>query len=421
MRASTKRLLILPIAALLCALALPAPARAEEQVYYLGKAVNAGTGYASDNDITANDPHYGWTLGRFYFTGFTTVQSEDDTVTFIKTAGDDVTLKFRLDQDIDCLNGESTLTIADDTDGYDERLQTEKSDSGFGRGTLLIRQINYQNDESAVQTYVNYLEGIEAGADTDVATLAEGDYEVALDYEVKNDARTTPSLGPIPSFSILPEYNSYTIRFKFSVRNGNAMVFLLDSATGSELTNSAVTENGFMVDFAQSHYLNIYVKRSVLSSDGTKLEDVRSNEPASDGTAYTEPGVYTITATNPTTKQTTEKVIYVGTDPLLKSYAITGYSLEEIQGMLEQGATIAEDGTISWPESPAVTEAASAEGSSEAQSDVKTEKAVTLPIVPIVVVVLVASAAFALVKSGKLNDLLANVTKGDDPTDETHE
>ncbi|WP_321972260.1 hypothetical protein [Paratractidigestivibacter sp.] len=413
----TKRLSILPALALLCALMLPAAARAEDQVYYLGTTVNAGEGYAKSDDVSAKDPHYGWSIGRFYLTGFTNVQREGDAVTFLKTAGDDVTLKFRLDQDIDCLDGKSTLTISDDSDGYDERLQTEKTESGFGRGTLLIRQTNYQNDESEVQTYVNILAGIEAGAETAVATLAEGDYEVALDYEVKNDARTTPSIGPIPSFSILPEYNSYTIRFKFSVRNGNAMVFLLDSATGSELTDSAVTENGFMVDFAKSHYLDIYVKRSVLSSNGTDLVDVRSNEPASDGTSYTESGIYTITATNPTTNQTTEKVIYVGNEPLLKCYAITGYSLSEIKTMMDQGATIAEDGSIQWPESPAVAEAGDA-AAEEDPSEAKAEKAVTLPIVPIVAVVIVAAGAVAFAKKGgKAAELKAKEVSDEKPKD----
>lgn len=170
-----------------------------------------------------------------------------------------------------------------------------------------------------------------------------------LDYEIKKDARKTPGIGPIPSISILPEYGNYTIRFNFSVRNGNAMVFLLDSETGSELTSSSVTENGFTVDFAKSRYLDIFVKRSVLSDNGQELVDIRSNEPASDGKNYTDPGIYTITAVNPSTSQTTEKVIYVGNNPLLKCYAITGYSLEQIQDMLNQGATISDDGSIVWP------------------------------------------------------------------------
>ena len=87
----------------------------------------------------------------------------------------------------------------------------------------------------------------------------------------------------------------------------------------------------------------------MLSDNGQELVDIRSNEPASDGKSYTDPGIYTITVVNPSTSQTTEKVIYVGNDPLLKCYAITGYSLEQIQDMLDQGATISDDGSIVWP------------------------------------------------------------------------
>lgn len=403
MKRNWKRLLAL--AAVTLALAVPATALGQEQVYYLGSTVNAGTdtGYSNDEALTEKDPHYGWSLGRFYATGFTTVEREDGSVTFLKTTGDDIKLKFRLDQDINSLNGDGTLTINDDTNGYDQRFGTTKSESGLGRGALIIKQIDYTNDESTPQVYVNYLEGIEKGAETDVSSFAEGDYEVALDYEILKDSRKTPGIGPIPSFSILPEYNNYTIRFKFSVRNGDAMVFLLDSSTGSELTNSAITENGFTVDFAKSHYLNIYVKRSVLSDSGSELVDVRSNEPASDGKAYTDPGIYTITATNPSTNQTTEKIIYVGNDPLLKAYAITGYTLEQIQDMLGQGATVAENGTIVWPEvetqeastTTSSTPASTTDGNSKSDNG-------GLPILPIVIVVLVIAAiGFFIAKNAK--------------------
>lgn len=378
------------------ALALPMAARAEDQVYYLGSTVNAGTddGYSKDGALTEKDPHYGWSLGRFYVTGFTNIQREGNKVTFLKTAGDDIKLKFRLDQEIDQLNGEKALTINDDSNGYDQRFGITKSDTGFGRGTLIIRQTDYQNNESAPQVFVNYLDGVQKDAETDVSSFAEGDYEVVLDYEIKKDARKTPGIGPIPSISILPEYGNYTIRFSFSVRNGNTMVFLLDSETGSELTNSSVTENGFTVDFAKSRYLDIFVKRSVLSDSGQELVDIRSNEPASDGKSYTDPGIYTITAVNPSTSQTTEKVIYVGNDPLLKCYAITGYSLEQIQDMLDQGATVDENGSIVWPKSDSSDKTETGETVPQTERD---DSKGSMPLLPIALVVIVAIAGVAFV------------------------
>lgn len=378
------------------ALVLPMAARAEDQVYYLGSTVNAGTddGYSKDDALTEKDPHYGWSLGRFYVTGFTNIQREGNKVTFLKTAGDDIKLKFRLDQEIDQLNGDKALTINDDSNGYDQRFGITKSDTGFGRGTLIIRQTDYQNNESAPQVFVNYLDGVQKDAETDVSSFAEGDYEVVLDYEIKKDARKTPGIGPIPSISILPEYGNYTIRFSFSVRNGNTMVFLLDSETGSELTNSSVTENGFTVDFAKSRYLDIFVKRSVLSDSGQELVDIRSNEPASDGKSYTDPGIYTITAVNPSTSQTTEKVIYVGNDPLLKCYAITGYSLEQIQDMLDQGATVDENGSIVWPKSDSSDKTETGETVPQTERD---DSKGSMPLLPIALVVIVAIAGVAFV------------------------
>lgn len=377
------------------ALALPMAAVAEDQVYYLGSTVNAGMddGYSKDGALTEKDPHYGWSLGRFYVTGFTNIQREGNKVTFLKTAGDDIKLKFRLDQEIDQLNGDKALTINDDSNGYDQRFGITKTDTGFGRGTLIIRQTDYQNNESAPQVFVNYLDGVQKDAETDVSSFAEGDYEVVLDYEIKKDARKTPGIGPIPSISILPEYGNYTIRFSFSVRNGNTMVFLLDSETGSELTNSSVTENGFTVDFAKSRYLDIFVKRSVLSDSGQELVDIRSNEPASDGKSYTDPGIYTITAVNPSTSQTTEKVIYVGNDPLLKCYAITGYSLEQIQDMLDQGATVAEDGSIVWPKSDSSDITETGETVPQTKQGDSKGGVSFLPIAPVVIVT-IAGVAF---------------------------
>lgn len=377
------------------ALALPMSAVAEDQVYYLGSTVNAGMddGYSKDGALTEKDPHYGWSLGRFYVTGFTNIQREGNKVTFLKTAGDDIKLKFRLDQEIDQLNGDKALTINDDSNGYDQRFGITKSDTGFGRGALIIRQTDYQNNESAPQVFVNYLDGVQKDAETDVSSFAEGDYEVVLDYEIKKDARKTPGIGPIPSISILPEYGNYTIRFSFSVRNGNTMVFLLDSETGSELTNSSVTENGFTVDFAKSRYLDIFVKRSVLSDSGQELVDIRSNEPASDGKSYTDPGIYTITAVNPSTSQTTEKVIYVGNDPLLKCYAITGYSLEQIQDMLDQGATVAEDGSIVWPKSDSSDKTETGETVPQTKQGDSKGGVSFLPIAPVVIVA-IAGVAF---------------------------
>ena len=146
------------------------------------------------------------------------------------------------------------------------------------------------------------------------------------------------------------------------------MVFPFDVTTGAELTNTAFTENGFYLDLAKSRYLDIDIQREVLMEGADGLtEDVRFNRPAQDGSEYTEEGIYTITVRNRYTNQTITKIIYVGTNEVLKSYAATGLPISEILDQLAAGATIAEDGTIIQPESTAETSAEITSSSSETE------------------------------------------------------
>ncbi|OZG60114.1 hypothetical protein BLEM_2054 [Bifidobacterium lemurum] len=128
------------------------------------------------------------------------------------------------------------------------------------------------------------------------------------------------------------------------------MVFPRDSETGSELSNTSFTENGFTLDLAQSHYLDIDVRKSVFNAETNVLtEDTRFNKPAADGQTYTDEGVYTITVTNRYTDEKTKKVIYVGTNDVLKAYAATGLPIKDIESQLADGATIARDGSLLRP------------------------------------------------------------------------
>ena len=188
---------------------------------------------------------------------------------------------------------------------------------------------------------------------------------MALDYEVTDD-------------QLLDTIGHYRIFFRFSVRNGNCMVYPFDVVTGSELTNSSMTENGFRLDLAKSRYLKVNIKREVLmdSADGL-VEDTRFNGPARDGAEYTDEGIYTITVHNNYTDQTTTKKIYVGTNKVLRAYMTTGLSIAEINALIEEGATIQEDGTIQLAEAapiptaspePSATPAETAEAEPEATS-----------------------------------------------------
>lgn len=329
---------------------LPASAYADDvlngTIYYYDEVVDTGTdtGYSESNTIKESNPHFGWKLGTFSITRFTSVaESNKGYPVFLKTVGDKVKLSFNLDQDINALNGSEALSINDDDNGYDQHFGVAKQD--FGRGTLIVRQTNYQNETSAPQVYVNYLDGVEQGAETEVELFEEGDYEVSLNYEIKDDPR---KVGPV---SIAPEYSNYKIIFKFAVRNGNCMLFPFDLATGNELANESYAPEGFYLDLARSRYLDINVKKEVMAPGTNGLvEDTRFNGPARDGDRYTEDGIYTLTAKNDYTGQETVKKIYVGDDPVLKCYAVTGTPIKEINQRVSDGEVIAENGQLVTPE-----------------------------------------------------------------------
>lgn len=336
-----------------------------EQTYALGKKtrVKEFDGYSGSSEIEKKDIHYNWDIGQFFVSGFTDkVKESDGNVVFLKNVGDKVTLWFNLKQNINELNGDKDLKITDDTEGYDQYFETERTD--FGKGTLIIRYTDYNNNSSEPQIYKNYLEAnTSVGADTKVQLFEEGDYEVALDYEVTSD-------------QLIDKVGHYRIFFTFSVRNGNCMVYPLDVSTGSELTNSSMTENGFMLDLAKSRYLQINVKRGVLtdSADGL-VEDTRSNAPARDGEKYTEEGIYTITATNQYTNQKTTKKIYVGRNNLMKAVMTSGLSIEEINKLISEGATIDDEGTLTLAKESEVVDSSDRTISSSENAEKATNKA----------------------------------------------
>ena len=362
-----------------------------EQTYALGKKtrVHEFDGYSGSSEIEKKDIHYNWDIGQFFVSGFTDkVKESDGNIVFLKNVGDKVTLWFNLNQNINELNGDKDLKITDDTEGYDKYFETERTD--FGKGTLIIRYTDYNNNSSEPQVYKNYLAAnTSVGADTKVQLFEEGDYEVALDYEVTSD-------------QLIDKVGHYRIFFTFSVRNGNCMVYPLDISTGSELTNSSMTENGFMLDLAKSRYLQINVKREVLTDSANGLvEDTRSNAPAKDGEKYTEEGIYTITATNQYTNQKTTKKIYVGTNNLMKAVMTSGLSIEEINKLISEGATIDDEGTLTLAKKSEVVDSSDRTISSSENSEKATNKAFNLKYLIAVVGALLVVALFVGIKHKK--------------------
>lgn len=334
------------------------------ETYNLGSKVRTTDfdSYSGEETITKDDPHYGWDLGNFFVSGYTDeVKDSNGNMVFLKNVGDKVTLWFRLNQDINNLNGSENLSITADGAGSDQYFETPTMD--FGRGTLIIRYTDHNNVKAEPTIYTNYLEAnTSIGADTKVQLFEEGNYEVALDYQVTEN-------------KLIDHIGHYRIFFKFSIRNGNCMVYPFDVATGSELTNSSMTENGFRLDLAKSRYLKVNLKRERLTEGADGLvEDTRFNGPAQDGAEYTDEGIYTITVANEYTGQLTVKKIYVGTNSVLKAHITTGLSIPEINNFVAQGATISDDGTIQLANIMPVTDPTYAtQAPTDAPSDVETQ------------------------------------------------
>lgn len=345
-----------------------------EKKFSLGSKVFAGhdVGFSENNEIKVDDVHYGWDLGNFFVTGYT--EKNDDTngdPIFLKNLGDKVTLSFKLSQDIDKLNGRDDLKVNGDANGYDQFFEIPKTD--LGRGALIIRYTDHEGIKHDPVIYTNYLEALSSpGADTVVRMFEEGDYEVALDYELCR-------------IGMIPDYKDYRIAFNFNIRNGNCMVYPFDSTTKAELTDSAVTQNGFYLDLARSRYLKINVTRSVWTKGAAGYtEDVRFNRPAKDGEQYTDEGIYTIEVSNPSTGKETTKKIYVGTDSVLLAFMNPANSkygdINSISEKLDNGEIGINDGIISdvvvevFEETEVVQ---TAEAAAETSSAAQTASAVT--------------------------------------------
>lgn len=379
--------------------------------YYLGSVVNTGkdTGYYESNMLDENDPHYGWKLGEFFVTGYTnSTVDKDDNFIFLKNVGDKVGLYFNLEQDINELNGNSELTIAEDDNGYDRNFEVPKQN--FGRGTLIVRHTDYQNMQGEAILYTNYLEAkVSKDADTKIELFEEGDYEVSLNYEIKNSPRN------IGGIAIFPTYSNYRISFKFSVRNGNCMVYLFDLDSEEELTNTSITDTGFRLDLAKSRYLDVNIKKEILKEGNNGLiEDTRYNRPAKDGDEYTEEGVYTITVSNPYTNQQTVKKIYVGTNDILKANVTTGLSINDIEKNIENGAKINSNGTILLSNGKVITSnenISNEEVRTDKEKDkttIATKEIKKYSIVAITVIIILIIFAIMLLrkkKKSKINDI----------------
>ena len=258
--------------------------------------------------------HKEWKLGEFFISDFTRKENADSNCpVFYKSLGDEVTLRFHLEQDIDRINGEKDLSISDDTADFDEALMRDDFDKKqqFGRGALIIRHTNSQNKSRLLPLYTNYLlaKGT-TGANTKVVLNEEGKYEIALDYEVMKKVPVKSSFG------------NYSIRLKFEIRNGDMAVHFFDIASKNELLDRNITRDGFSISALSSNALGIFVEYYTIQTDASGYKALNRNygRMAKDGNEYTDNGIYVITVTDPRTDEKMQKTLFIGDSELRNQY-----------------------------------------------------------------------------------------------------
>ena len=253
--------------------------------------VDSQNGFGNPTRIKSDDPHIDWSVGKFYVSGYTDVRKDNGIPVFLKVPGDRAALWFNLEQELDKCNGRTDVKVNYLNSGSDIYFGTPEI-KDFGRGTLIVRRTDRENKKDR-QIYTNYLvASATVGANTRVDLFEEGDYEVALDYQLHYDK-------PFVFGTTTTKTLTYRIFFQFKVRNGDISAFLRDIDTNQFITNANVAEHGFYIDVANSQYLAMTIKREVLteSLDGL-VEDTKFSGVAKEGRHYTDEGIYTVAIKN---------------------------------------------------------------------------------------------------------------------------
>ncbi len=304
--------------------------------------VDNQNGFDNPRLIKSDDPHIDWSVGKFYVSGYTDVRMDNGVPMFLKVPGDRVALWFNLEQELDKCNGKTDIKVDYIDSGSDIYFGTPKI-KDFGRGTLIIRKTDKENKKER-QIYTNYLEAsATVGANTRVDLFEEGDYEIALDYQLHYDE-------PFVFGKTAAKTLTYRIFFKFKVRNGDVSAFLRDIDTNQFIINANVAEHGFYIDVAKSQYLTMSIKREVPtdSFDGL-IEDTKFSGVAKEGRKYNDEGIYTVTIKNPATGDSITKRVYVGNRDIFLAHMKTGLSISEINERIAAGASIDISGQIIDP------------------------------------------------------------------------
>ncbi len=322
----------------------------------------SGTNGGDEQPIGDGDPHTSWQLGEFYVTGYSRVINDGDSPVYLKALGGKLTLYFKLEQDPNRLNGNDGMSLSE--------------------GVLTVTHTDRDGKETA-QEYNIFPDLKEKGSVTKIEAIDEGDYRVCFRYAI--------ALGGEVS-TMSSTRSSYKLELSFSVRNNNCSVSAVDIASGAEMTDSPLAKEGFSLDLSKSRYLEIEIEKGVLSAEADAIvTDKKYSDIASDSATFTEEGVYAITVRNPLTGITTEKLICVGGNDLLRAHTVTGLSIKHIKEQLSKGYTIDEDGTLVTPSKADTTVPDTDANGTEADDKIPTKVIIALSAIGVLVIAAVAA------------------------------
>lgn len=268
-----------------------------------------GSGYADPQPLSVNDPLIGVKVAGIVVSNYSATTQKDGVRYFLKTSPDIPELSIELKTDLDNLGG-SGVWISSDGD-------TRIPDLGYvgkiGYGWLGISHTDYQGNTCTV-CIQDVFNAVKDGTTFTPAWFGEeGAYKVCLLFETKRKTGTYKNWHNPFYYTNDPVYGyaNYRIDASFEIRNANAQIFAFDSK-GNELLNGSICES-FSLDFAETHYLNVYIKREIAVNENELMEsfDVRYNSVGVDKRIYNTLGLYTIEAYNDVTGARTSRKILV--------------------------------------------------------------------------------------------------------------
>lgn len=293
-------------------------------------ACTDGRGYADPQPLSVGDPLIGVQVAEITLSDFSSTTEKEGKRYFLKTVPDVPLLSIVIKTDLDDLGGSGAWVNADG----DTRIPDYGFVGNIGYGWLGISHTDFQGKIQTV-CITDVFKIIKEGSSFVPAWFgSEGTYELSLCFETKRQTGSKKKWDCWPikyHYDPIYEYRNYRLDADFDIRNGNTQVFVFDS-TGNELLNGA-TCSEFTLDYANSHYIEINVKREVAVSVNELMEstDIRYNSVGVER-IYSAPGIYTIEASNPITgAKTTRRIMVINSSDeegnnLLMSAAANQYS-----------------------------------------------------------------------------------------------